>query len=53
MVVTPFVLQLDRANSLLNQAQQPYKYLIETVQQRDSQISLQKEHITQLEKDVR
>ncbi|XP_056339183.1 progesterone-induced-blocking factor 1 isoform X1 [Oenanthe melanoleuca] len=44
--------ELDRANSLLNQAQQPYKYLIETVQQRDSQISLQKEHITQLEKDV-
>ncbi|XP_036248413.1 progesterone-induced-blocking factor 1 isoform X1 [Molothrus ater] len=43
--------ELDRANSLLNQAQQPYKYLIETVQQRDSQISLQKEHITQLEKD--
>ncbi|XP_074768229.1 progesterone-induced-blocking factor 1 isoform X2 [Athene noctua] len=44
--------ELDRANSLLNQVQQPYKYLIETVQQRDSQISLQKEHITQLEKDV-
>ncbi|NWZ75998.1 PIBF1 factor, partial [Poecile atricapillus] len=44
--------ELDRANSLLNQAQQPYKYLIETVQQRDSQISLQKEHIMQLEKDV-
>ncbi|XP_054127623.1 progesterone-induced-blocking factor 1 [Melozone crissalis] len=43
--------ELDRANSLLNQAQQPYKYLIETVQQRDSQISLQKEHIAQLEKD--
>ncbi|XP_063005496.1 progesterone-induced-blocking factor 1 isoform X1 [Melospiza melodia melodia] len=45
--------ELDRANSLLNQAQQPYKYLIETVQQRDSQISLQKEHIAQLEKDFR
>ncbi|NXP16407.1 PIBF1 factor, partial [Scytalopus superciliaris] len=44
--------ELGRANSLLNQAQQPYKYLIETVQQRDSQISLQKEHIAQLEKDV-
>ncbi|NXH24243.1 PIBF1 factor, partial [Myiagra hebetior] len=44
--------ELDRANSLLNQAQQPYKYLIETVQQRDSQISLQKEHIAQLERDV-
>ncbi|KAJ7404791.1 Progesterone-induced-blocking factor 1 [Willisornis vidua] len=51
--VTQISQELDRANSLLNQAQQPYKYLIETVQQRDSQISLQKEHITQLEKDVR
>ncbi|XP_053827122.1 progesterone-induced-blocking factor 1 isoform X2 [Vidua macroura] len=49
--VTQISQELDRANSLLNQAQQPYKYLIETVQQRDSQISLQKEHITQLEKD--
>ncbi|XP_027502682.1 progesterone-induced-blocking factor 1 isoform X3 [Corapipo altera] len=50
--VTQISQELDRANSLLNQAQQPYKYLIETVQQRDSQITLQKEHITQLEKDV-
>ncbi|XP_039570550.1 progesterone-induced-blocking factor 1 isoform X2 [Passer montanus] len=49
--VTQISQELDRANSLLNQAQQPYKYLIETVQQRDSQISLQKEHIAQLEKD--
>ncbi|XP_030333386.1 progesterone-induced-blocking factor 1 isoform X2 [Strigops habroptila] len=50
--VTQISQELGRANSLLNQVQQPYKYLIETVQQRDSQISLQKEHITQLEKDV-
>ncbi|NWT21128.1 PIBF1 factor, partial [Vireo altiloquus] len=50
--VTQISQELDRANSLLNQAQQPYKYLIETVQQRDSQINLQKEHIAQLEKDV-
>ncbi|XP_062422897.1 progesterone-induced-blocking factor 1 isoform X3 [Rhea pennata] len=50
--VTQISQELDRANSLLNQVQQPYKYLIETVQQRDSQISLQKEHIIQLEKDV-
>ncbi|XP_057222447.1 progesterone-induced-blocking factor 1 isoform X1 [Malurus melanocephalus] len=50
--VTQISEELDRANSLLNQAQQPYKYLIETVQQRDSQISLQQEHIKQLEKDV-
>ncbi|XP_059676280.1 progesterone-induced-blocking factor 1 [Gavia stellata] len=50
--VTQISQELDRANSLLSQVQQPYKYLIETVQQRDSQIILQKEHITQLEKDV-
>nr|XP_013806802.1 PREDICTED: progesterone-induced-blocking factor 1 isoform X1 [Apteryx mantelli mantelli] len=50
--VTQISQELDRANSLLNQVQQPYKYLIETVRQRDSQISLQKEHIAQLEKDV-
>ncbi|XP_053163199.1 progesterone-induced-blocking factor 1 [Hemicordylus capensis] len=43
--------ELDRANSLLNQVQQPYRYLIESVQQRDSQILSQKEHIAQLEKD--
>ncbi|XP_061876493.1 progesterone-induced-blocking factor 1 isoform X2 [Colius striatus] len=50
--VTQISQELDRANSLLSQVQQPYKYLIEAVQQRDSQINLQKEHITQLEKDV-
>ncbi|XP_062492858.1 progesterone-induced-blocking factor 1 isoform X1 [Pezoporus occidentalis] len=50
--VTQISQELGRANSLLNQVQQPHKYLIETVQQRDSQISRQKEHITQLEKDV-
>ncbi|NXH55144.1 PIBF1 factor, partial [Rhabdornis inornatus] len=50
--VTQISQELDRANSLLSQAQQPYKYLIETVQQRESQINLQKEHIAQLEKDV-
>ncbi|XP_039385602.1 progesterone-induced-blocking factor 1 isoform X3 [Mauremys reevesii] len=51
--VTQISQELHRANSLLSQVQQPYKYLIESVQQRDSQIRLQKEHITQLEKDVR
>ncbi|XP_066476120.1 progesterone-induced-blocking factor 1 isoform X3 [Tiliqua scincoides] len=44
--------ELDRTNSLMNQVQQPYRYLIESVQQRDSQILLQKEHIAQLEKDI-
>ncbi|CAM5074018.1 unnamed protein product [Natator depressus] len=50
--VTQISQELHRANSLLNQVQQPYKYLIESVQQRDSQVHLQKEHIAQLEKDV-
>uniref|UniRef100_A0A8C2UDS5 Progesterone immunomodulatory binding factor 1 n=1 Tax=Coturnix japonica TaxID=93934 RepID=A0A8C2UDS5_COTJA len=50
--VTQISQELDRANSLLSQVQQPYKYLIGTVQQRDSQISVQKEHIAELEKDV-
>ncbi|XP_053869325.1 progesterone-induced-blocking factor 1 [Malaclemys terrapin pileata] len=50
--VTQISQELHRANSLLSQVQQPYKYLIESVQQRDSQIHLQKEHITQLEKDL-
>ncbi|KAM7178295.1 progesterone-induced-blocking factor 1 isoform 1-T2 [Macrochelys suwanniensis] len=50
--VTQISQELQRANSLLSQVQQPYKYLIESVQQRDSQIHLQKEHIAQLEKDV-
>ncbi|XP_068007176.1 progesterone-induced-blocking factor 1 isoform X2 [Melanerpes formicivorus] len=50
--VTQISQELDRANSLLSQVQQPYKYLIDTVQQRDSQINLQKERITQLEKDI-
>ncbi|XP_048350076.1 progesterone-induced-blocking factor 1 [Sphaerodactylus townsendi] len=50
--VTQISQELDRANSLLNQVQQPYRYLIESVQQRDSQILLHREHITQLEEDV-
>ncbi|KAG6931870.1 progesterone immunomodulatory binding factor 1 [Chelydra serpentina] len=50
--VTQISQELQRANSLLSQVQQPYKYLIESVQQRDSQIHLQKERIAQLEKDV-
>ncbi|CAM2096267.1 progesterone-induced-blocking factor 1 isoform X1 [Caretta caretta] len=50
--VTQISQELHRANSLLSQVQQPYKYLIESVQQRDSQIHLQKEHIAQLQKDV-
>lgn len=50
--ITQLSQELDRANSLLNQAQQPYRYLIESVRQRDSKIDSLKENITQLEKDV-
>uniref|UniRef100_A0A8C4FG58 Progesterone immunomodulatory binding factor 1 n=1 Tax=Catagonus wagneri TaxID=51154 RepID=A0A8C4FG58_9CETA len=50
--VTQLSQELDRANSLLNQTQQPYRYLIESVRQRDSKINSLKECITQLEKDV-
>ncbi|XP_019292719.1 progesterone-induced-blocking factor 1 isoform X2 [Panthera pardus] len=50
--VTQLSQELDRANSLLNQTQQPYRYLIESVRQRDSKIDSLKEHVTQLEKDV-
>lgn len=50
--VTQLSQELDRANSLLNQTQQPYRYLIESVRQRDSKIVSLKECITQLEKDV-
>ncbi|KAJ1115363.1 hypothetical protein NDU88_003587 [Pleurodeles waltl] len=44
--------ELDKANSLLNEAQQPYRYLIESVRQRDTQISSLNERISQLEKQV-
>ncbi|XP_036106310.1 progesterone-induced-blocking factor 1 isoform X1 [Molossus molossus] len=50
--VTQLSQELDRANSLLNQAQQPYRYLIESVRQRDSKIDSLKESIAQFEKDV-
>ncbi|XP_042110872.1 progesterone-induced-blocking factor 1 isoform X2 [Ovis aries] len=50
--VTQLSQELDRANSLLNQTQQPYRYLIESVRQRDSKIDSLKNCITELEKDV-
>uniref|UniRef100_A0A4W2EML5 Progesterone immunomodulatory binding factor 1 n=1 Tax=Bos indicus x Bos taurus TaxID=30522 RepID=A0A4W2EML5_BOBOX len=50
--VTQLSQELDRANSLLNQTQQPYRYLIESVRQRDSKIDSLKKCITELEKDV-
>uniref|UniRef100_A0A673MR47 Progesterone immunomodulatory binding factor 1 n=1 Tax=Sinocyclocheilus rhinocerous TaxID=307959 RepID=A0A673MR47_9TELE len=37
--------ELDAANQLLQQAQQPHSYLIETIRQRDTQIQMLKEHL--------
>lgn len=45
--------QLLAANQLLQHTQQPYSYLIETVRQRDAQISVLKERMNSLEDDVR
>ncbi|KAJ8253391.1 hypothetical protein GJAV_G00212410 [Gymnothorax javanicus] len=45
--------ELEAANELLRQAQQPYSYLIDTVQQRDGQIAALKKQVGQLEDDVR
>lgn len=44
--------ELLTVNQLLQQTQQPYSYLIETVRQRDAQISILKERVTSLESDV-
>uniref|UniRef100_A0A3Q4HT19 Progesterone immunomodulatory binding factor 1 n=1 Tax=Neolamprologus brichardi TaxID=32507 RepID=A0A3Q4HT19_NEOBR len=44
--------ELLAANQLLQQTQQPYSYLIETVRQKDAQISILKERVTSLEGDV-
>ena len=44
--------ELEAANQLIQQAQQPYSYLIETVKQRDCQIEKLKERITSLEEEV-
>uniref|UniRef100_A0A3Q3C607 Progesterone immunomodulatory binding factor 1 n=1 Tax=Haplochromis burtoni TaxID=8153 RepID=A0A3Q3C607_HAPBU len=44
--------ELLAANQLLEQTQQPYSYLIETVRQRDAQISILKERVTSLEGNV-
>ncbi|XP_048453999.1 progesterone-induced-blocking factor 1 isoform X2 [Rhincodon typus] len=44
--------ELANANALLNQAQQPYSYLIETVRQRDAQIQTYKEKLSQLENEI-
>lgn len=48
-----FLFQLEAANQLLQQAQQPHSYLIETVRQRDTQIHTLKDRLTRLEEEVR
>lgn len=48
-----FVCQLSAASRLLELTQQPHSYLIETVRQRDAQISTLKERVSSLEDDVR
>jgi septal ring factor EnvC (AmiA/AmiB activator) len=45
--------QLSTANRLLQQTQQPYSYLIETVRQRDAQVASLKEQVASLEDSVR
>ncbi|XP_067260528.1 progesterone-induced-blocking factor 1 isoform X2 [Chanodichthys erythropterus] len=45
--------ELEAANQLLQQAQQPHSYLIETVRQRNTQIHTLKDRLTQLEEEVR
>ncbi|KAL4235445.1 Progesterone-induced-blocking factor 1 [Mactra antiquata] len=43
--------EVKNSNSLLDQAQQPYNYLIESMRTRDTQISKQREYIASLEEE--
>ncbi|XP_064636325.1 progesterone-induced-blocking factor 1-like [Lineus longissimus] len=45
--------ELKNTNNILDQAQQPYNYLIESIRVRDTQVQQQKKHIDTLEEDVR
>ncbi|XP_033646351.1 progesterone-induced-blocking factor 1-like [Asterias rubens] len=45
--------ELSGATSLLDQAQQPYNYLIESIRSRDKQIQKHKSHIATVEEDIR
>ncbi len=51
--IPPDFIQVKNANAILDQSNQPYHYLIESVRVRDTQINKQKEHIAVLEGDVR
>ncbi|XP_052815474.1 progesterone-induced-blocking factor 1-like [Mya arenaria] len=43
--------EVKSTNSLLDQSQQPYNYLIDSMRTRDTQISKQKDYISQLEEE--
>jgi progesterone-induced-blocking factor 1 len=45
--------ELKNTNNILDQAQQPYNYLIERIRVRDTQVQQQKKHIEAMEVDVR
>lgn len=45
--------QLSKATSLLNEAQQPYNYLIESIKARDTQNQTLTERLELMEEDVR
>ena len=47
------VFQLKNTNSVLDQAQQPYNYLVESIRSRDNQLQQNKQHISSLEEDNR
>ncbi|XP_015240669.1 PREDICTED: progesterone-induced-blocking factor 1 [Cyprinodon variegatus] len=44
--------ELSAANQLLQQTQQPYSFLIQTVRERDAQLSALKERLSSLEEEV-
>ncbi|XP_077984263.1 progesterone-induced-blocking factor 1-like [Glandiceps talaboti] len=44
--------ELANANNLLDQAQQPYNYLIDSIKMRDTQINKLKKHISAMEEDI-
>jgi progesterone-induced-blocking factor 1 len=45
--------QLSNTTNILNEAQQPYNYLIESIRVRDSQIKSLQENNQMLEEDIR
>nr|XP_054770720.1 progesterone-induced-blocking factor 1-like [Lytechinus pictus] len=45
--------ELSQATGLLDQAQQPYNYLIDSIRSKDQQISKHKDHITSASEDIR